>query len=135
MTLTSIPGWEGYYAVCNEDHVWSVARLIVRSDGSTQRFKTRRLKANIGNAGYPQVYLSRPGYCKKVMLVHRAVAVSLIPNPHGKEEVNHIDTNKNNSHPSNLEWVTSKENKHHAVRAGVTYGKACPTYGKSAHNC
>lgn len=43
-------------------------------------------------------------------MVHRLVAETLVPNPENKPEVHHKDANPFNHHPSNLEWVTRKEN-------------------------
>lgn len=51
--------------------------------------------------------------------VHRLVAQAFIPNPDGKEEVNHIDGDKDNNFYTNLEWVSSTENKAHAVETGL----------------
>lgn len=41
--------------------------------------------------------------------------VFLPPKPTDKHELNHIDGNKSNNAVSNLEWVTSSENKRHKV--------------------
>lgn len=60
--------------------------------------------------------------------IHRLVAMHFIPNEENKEEVNHIDGNKENNYVSNLEWVTSSENKQHALENGLKeYNK--PTLG------
>lgn len=59
--------------------------------------------------GYFQVFLNGfPEY------VHRLVAITYIPNPENKREVNHKDLNKDNYHVSNLEWATPSENVLHA---------------------
>lgn len=50
--------------------------------------------------------------------VHRLVAGAFIPNPQGKPEVNHIDSNPNNNTVGNLEWVTHSENMKHANKYG-----------------
>ncbi len=56
---------------------------------------------------------------RKGMLIHRAVALTYIPNPYNKAEVNHIDGNKLNNHVSNLEWCTHSENMKHAFKTGL----------------
>lgn len=55
----------------------------------------------------------------KSVLVNRVVALALLPNPHNHPDVNHIDGDKANNHPSNLEWASRSENEKHAFRTGL----------------
>jgi hypothetical protein len=64
------------------------------------------------------VRLSKDGKTKNHRL-NRLVAEAYIPNPEGKEEVNHIDENKNHNWVGNLEWATSSENKQHSPQTGI----------------
>ena len=58
--------------------------------------------------------------CRRV-LVHRMVAFSFVDNPDSdvNKEVNHIDGNKQNNTPDNLEWCDRKKNMRHAVKTGL----------------
>lgn len=93
--------YDGKYGVCH--------------DGSIISFvgKPKKLVGRMGNAGYRFVVLTVNGK-KLYPNVHRLVAKSFVPNPNMYTEVNHIDGNKLNNDASNLEWVTSSQNKIHA---------------------
>lgn len=57
---------------------------------------------------------------QKRVSVHILVCNAFHPNPENKREVNHIDANKLNNIPENLEWNTRKENSDHALKLGLT---------------
>ena len=67
---------------------------------------------------YPTYNLTLPEGKKKVK-IHRMVAETFIPNPNNLPVVNHKDGDTHNFHFSNLEWVTEKENSHHARQTGL----------------
>ena len=78
----------------------------------------RILKAQKDNKGYHRIRMTikRQRYSFKV---HRIVAEAFLPNPENKPQVNHIDGNKDNNAASNLEWVSNRENAHHAINNGL----------------
>lgn len=65
--------------------------------------------------GYRSFSLTLPNGQKKRVYAHRLVALAYLDNPENKKEVNHKDGNKLNNYIDNLEWVTSSENKQHAI--------------------
>lgn len=88
---------------------------IIYEDGKVYSLKVNRfLKPYERPDGYITTYID--DYFKRV---HRLVAETYIPNPDNLPEVNHKDCDKSNNHVSNLEWVTSKQNKQHARDHGI----------------
>jgi hypothetical protein len=109
----------GYY-VCKDGNVWSAKRNAIK-----------KLKPSVsGKSPYPKVTLSQHDRLLH-LYVHRVVCESIHPFPipdgvsdsewritpntvkkllRGSFQVNHIDHNHRNHHPSNLEWVSAKEN-------------------------
>lgn len=49
-------------------------------------------------------------------ILSRIIAMTFIPNPDGKAEVNHKDENPKNDRVDNLEWMTRKENNNYGTR-------------------
>ena len=68
--------------------------------------------------GYLRIDLSNERG-RHVFSVSRLVAMTFIPNPYNKPEVNHIDGNKENNLVDNLEWATRSENERHAFANGL----------------
>ncbi len=94
------------------------SRGRVRSLPRKGRKSLRILTPAMGTYGYLLVSLRIDGR-GKTQPVHRLVAKAFLPNPDQLREVNHKDGDKTNNHVSNLEWVTSAENHHHAVGMGL----------------
>ena len=82
--------------------------------------KKNILKLRTSIWGYKRARLSFSGLNGgRLYAVHRLVANAFIPNPLNLPQVNHKDGNKSNNNVDNLEWVSPKENTHHAVITGL----------------
>ena len=111
-----IKDYEGLYQVSN---FWRVKSLARGSKKILAYFKCQE---------YAVVSLYK-NKRKKNFYVHRLVAETFIDNPKNLPIVNHKDFNKKNNCVENLEWVTQKENVHHAFENGVVHtlkGFECP---------
>ena len=115
--------------------------IIVFSDGRIYR-KDRKVFRRVNlfgrgvveeqmlvKGGFVKPVVSKDGYLRvrlnstvknTMYFVHRLVAQAFIPNPDNRPQVNHIDGNKLNNDVSNLEWVTAKDNIHHAWSVGLS---------------
>ena len=112
-----IEGYEGLYEVSNFGNVRSLDRLVEytgKRSGTLSKMKGKPLKPYGDGRGYLKVKLGRT----RSVSVHRLVAEAFIPKVKGKDIINHIDNNRINNIVSNLEWVTPKENVHHAMKQG-----------------
>ena len=117
-----IKGYEGYYQVSNLGRVKSLERYIEvhRQDGDRMQYQPEVIMSQIVNfCGYLIICLRKPREKRKKFMVHRLVAQAFIPNPKNKEQVNHIDGNKQNNCVDNLEWATPSENMLHARKTGL----------------
>lgn len=97
-------GYEGLYSVS--------------TDGQVYTHKYKKILKPRSKRGYLNVSLSK-NKKRKEFKIHRLVATAFIPNTNNKEQVNHIDGNKNNNEVTNLEWVTQSENITHSYGLGL----------------
>lgn len=103
-----IPNFEGLYDVSNFGRVKSLPR-----NGTIS--KSRILKPLKKKSGYLDIVLQKNGK-RTYKHIHQIVALTFIPNPLDKPQVNHKDGNKYNNHVNNLEWNTASENLNHKYR-------------------
>lgn len=92
-----IPGYEGRYVVSTMGYVRKVGT-------------DRRNYGSINDRGYRQVHITDNSGHIRTMLVSRLVADAFIPNPDGRTQVDHIDTDRSNNRADNLRWAWPKEN-------------------------
>ncbi len=118
-----IIGLEEVFVVSNKGRI----RRIMHRKNPTNRLMKQFFDKE--GEGYMQIPLCNLGK-KTFFLVHRTVAISFIPNPENKPEVNHKDGDKTNNCVENLEWATSLENIRESWRMGLSKSRT----GEKHHN-
>lgn len=115
-----IKGYEDFYEIDYDGNIYSKDRTITYKNGKVVVYKGKQRKPIAYDTGYFGVTLTKNNKVKHFRW-HRLVAEHFIPNSDiiNKTDVNHIDGDKSNNAPYNLEWVTSKENMEHAVSYGL----------------
>lgn len=83
----------------------------VSTNGEVKNNKTGRILKPLKNKdGYLMVNIKSDDGKYYYKLIHRLVALTFIPNPLNKGDVNHKDYNPSNNCIDNLEWMTRQEN-------------------------
>lgn len=111
-----IEGFEGFYEVSDLGNVRSVERIVPRLRfGKVEQMlrKSSPVRQNKNRKGYPEVTLSREA-TRSCFRVHRLVAAAFVEGE-TKEQVNHINSIRDDNRAVNLEWCSCQENIAHAI--------------------
>lgn len=120
-----VVGYEGRYEVSSLGRIKSLARQDIRGNNRVERIR----KPVKPNGRYITVYLSADSKIHRRTL-HSIIAEAFIgPRPEGMS-IDHIDGDKINNNPTNLEYVTPRENSRRYYRGknpsgvvGVSYSE------------
>ncbi len=118
--MKDIKGYEGLYAVTRSGRIWSYPKTKRNEKGMWLKpFIQSKKRVNGTIYSLASVGL-RKNKKRRLFLVHRLIAITYIPNPENKPDVNHIDGDSLNNWDWNLEWNTKFENMQHAERTGLS---------------
>ena len=125
--MKDIPGYENLYAITKYGRIWSYPKPCSSREGKW--LKQQIMINNKGRSTPHRHYfigLYKNKKCRNYQ-IHRLVALTYIPNPEDKLQINHKDGNSLNNHVNNLEWVTASENIRHGIRLGLidNYSEKC----------
>ena len=78
--------------------------------------------------GYRVVNLNNGG--QKTYLVHRLIAMTMVPNPIGYTDVHHLNSNREDNRAENLMWVSHAANMRLiGLKENVPADRICPHCG------
>ena len=116
-----LPQFKIPYQISLDNRVKRLAYVIEREDGVKTQLPEIELKVHSTSDGYLYVNLNDGCEHFKYYPLHRLVASIFLKNsdPSRYTEINHIDGNKHNNKPENLEWVDHHSNMLHAFNSGL----------------
>lgn len=82
------------------------------------KFAARKITPHTSSNGYLRVSIQRNNK-RGPLYVHRLVALAFVNGHEPGHQVNHINGNKTDNRPSNLEWVPIDKNIKHAWSTGL----------------
>lgn len=101
-----VPGFAARYEASSEGRI----RVVW---GKRCKNGPRLLRTFAGDGGYVRTAVMRDGKCYKPG-VHQLIAAAFLGSCPDGYEVNHIDLDKTNNRPDNLEYLTHADNLGHA---------------------
>lgn len=104
-----VPGLEKYIAASDMGRIKRLERTCMARTGISQTRPEKLYQPFCHANGYLVIAL-KIGAVRKKYCVHRLVALAFVSGYFDGAHVDHIDGNKTNNIPSNLEWVTENEN-------------------------
>jgi len=113
-----IKGYEDY-EISSLGRIKSLARIVYKTNGTTQTYKEKILKPNNDGNGYLRVCLTKNGKAR-IERIHKLVAVAFLNHtPDGnKLVIDHIDNNPLNNKLGNLQVITHRENSSKDKKGG-----------------
>lgn len=120
-----VPGYEGRFEVSSLARVRSLSRKVTTCGRDKKTWTTRTIAGRILKGCTSSQYI-RISLSNKHEMLHRFVALAFVPNPNNYPHVNHIDGNKHNNLPENLEWCTHAMNMKHANEIGLSNKNKMP---------
>ena len=125
-----VPGYENY-EVSNMGRVRSLDHYTLKSgDCRSTLIKGRILSQTVGKTGYYTVLMYPANSTKKdrkLVKVHRMIALAFLDNPHNLPQINHKDEDKTNNRLENLEYCDGRYN----INYGTAIERAKSTFFKS----
>lgn len=111
-------GAEGLYKLSNNGILMSLSKTWICGQ-NTIRSKPDSIMSWANDENGYSIASVRINGKKKMISLHRQLAIHFIPNPENKPQINHKDGNTRNNNISNLEWATQSENTKHAYDTGL----------------
>lgn len=124
-----IPGFEGFYQASSLGRIKSVRRTVRGRWGNPCEIAERILVPSYTKVGYGHVLLYRNGV-RTTRTIHVLVAAAFL-GPRSNESINHIDGDKRNNRPSNLEYCSIAHNNRHALRTGLRINARGERHGRA----